>query len=246
MNDDLILYSLFGDNHVDSYSIPCSIVHRVLGYKKIEYDNNFVTLPKDDINFHDSIERLPILKTGNHFYDNIYTIIKFLERNEQENKIFPLDPEKYTQSQILTSWALNTLRAIFLNFSYKNETNYKNLHGRVVEIYNSTEHVETVERLKREMTSHYEFSFISTFTDKEIHTYYGDQIRNIQTYLENHGNLIDENIYLADIAVFTVMNQLINPILAESDIVRTDFRNVMEWMNRINNATKNKYTKFVA
>ncbi len=238
--NELILW--FGDSHVETISIRCFFICRLLSYCEVDFEVKWVKLPEEAKKLDVEAKLIPILNMGGKklTYPEIIEFCRVRINKLDKELLFP----DYSLVQTITfQWATTTLLGLYVNYVYTcdqtrqrffkdfkashSEINDKSLHQISQLMSQWVDHCASINIPKEEYDNHV-FQLLEHFDNQ----------------LKDHDFFFGNVISATDIAIFSFVFLICNPHIHKFKEKVRQSKNLFQWSKRMDHLTQHEYRKY--
>lgn len=236
-----ILYLWFGDQNVETISMRCFFIIRLLKLSGIEFDCKFLTLPNEAKKLNLESAKIPVLKYGDEFLNTKQMIDLCCQQMEEGD--FKIEVDTMDLDDLITfEWAQTNLLGTYVHYLYGDEECSKKFFKRINKIY-----PEYTEEFFHDISS-------VMLKWRDYNSGISHDMSKMDQYVRNllkkmNGHLADKHYWngysftLSDLAVFSFVFLISNPSIGKfkEDIKANKY--LVQWARRVDKLTSHDHSK---
>lgn len=241
--EELIFYSLPGDQFVESYDPRCIAVHRILNFKKFSYQLKIVSPPEEYQKFEKAIVAFPIIYYNRQIIHDAIDMIKVLSQLNPDRLIITESIEENPYQLILTQWAIDSMSLILNYFMFSSKKNWERFLDEMIRSGSNKKVIKVLSNEKEVATHYLQRTFLNRYDYQGVVNLFDEQLRMINSILTNKKYLTGDKITIADFSVFSTLHMLFHPYITEGRAFEGKYPYLESWAKKIDRETSGEFTK---
>lgn len=246
------LVNWLGAEDIESFNPQCSIINRILSYAKIDFENLFFQIHSSRENIVHKISSIPALIDGEKAISGYWQSEKHIFENFFITELIPSQTCQRAKNNLLHQWGMSQFYDTTLFYVYLREKNFSVFKEKVLKVgiergLNIGESNTSLDLLKDIIDQKIRGHQLYLLTPEDQDDYLFRQFDIIDYGLDKKNFLVRDNqISLADISLFCLVNRILLPEFDHSVIIRNKYYQIMKWMERVGKLTASKQNVFPA
>lgn len=236
------LYVWFPDSRLETVSIRCLFIMRLMRICKLDFDLSYVMLPKARIGeLEVEAKEIPLLKHNKKVLRS-HEIIQLCKESAKNNSVKITFEDKSFASRILFQWSTTNLLGLYVGLLYGD----KEIRQRVYSDYLKSDKSlkeEDLDAISNTMLGWSIHNSDISIEPDQIKEHVFELIDGFDNHLQKSKFWFGEEISICDIALFSFCYMLYNPqmIYFHNHILKK--QSLLNWMNRVDKLTRHDHSK---
>ena len=241
--DNLILYSMMGDDFVESYDPHCIFAHRVLSYKKIDYQNKVMYIPEEYKLLNESIIQFPLISYNKTLYHDAEDLLKLFGELTPGNSLITGTVEDDPLMFLLFQWGADSMGLMVQYLAMYVEENWNRYVSDIKKSAKSTFAISALKKEREYIVQHIKRSLLDRYDYQGVKDLMNKQLSLIETLLSQNTYISGSKINIADLLVFSQLHSLFHPYIPETNGLKSKYPKLINWALEIDDLSSGSHTK---
>ena len=241
----IILHQFSPMAGVDSGSPFCTKVHRALSFKGLDYTPRDVKGPGELKRLNPARLKVPVLEYDGEVILDSSAILAFLEQRHPTPPLLSDDALTLAHIRLVEDWADESLYWFAVYHRWAIEANFKNLANLIFDalpplvrwFVPGVVHRSVLRQLHGQGLGRLEVARVNEQLDAHL--------TMLDAFLAAHPFAAGDTLTAADLAVFGPLQAMRSPITPEAQEVVNGHPPVVDWLRRVDDATRGPHTAAV-
>ena len=239
---EIILYQYAGDTGVESASPFCVKVHRALALKGLTYEPKVVGNPSEMKRLNPGVLKVPVLGWDEELVQDSTRIMHFLDEKVPEPRLFPAEPQAHARTRLFEDWADEALYWFPVYLRWQVDSNYGPFAERAFGSMPIPLRWLLPKYIRRQVMSQLWGQGTGRLPIERVLSMFEDHLQMLENLLGNGNFLGGAHPDAADIAIFGPLRAMAVEVMPESAKVVHRFPTIVNWLDRVDNATTSDHT----
>jgi hypothetical protein len=234
-------YIWFPDSHLETISIRCLFLTRLLNYSKVDYNINYIKLPNQLSDLNIEAKEIPVLKCGEDTFTS-HKIIDLCKKSAKENERELIGEDRSLGSRILFQWATTNLLGIYVGLLYGDKAIRQRVYSDYLKTYPefSEKNLNLVSKTMLEWTQHNKDISINPVDQKEQVI---EILNGFDEHLKNSQFWFGDQLSTCDFALFAFVYMMYNSqMIYFHDLIKKK-ENLFNWLKKIDQLSRSEYSR---
>lgn len=237
----MTLFTLMGDKFVESFDEKSIMAHRILAFKKLEYENVVASVESLQKDIGKSVGAFPMIRQEGIILHDLYNLETFFKSHCPQISVQSFQGPFVIKH--IADWALDSLAKRARYYMLLEPDNWAKLKRYFMELYPGTVQMDAINNIRKVSSVVYKSSMFSRMDYTRKLDTLDQDLAMINTWASQNPFLAGEEITLADFAVFSVLHLLFHPYIEESSVFLEKYSQLNRWMVHIDKLSSNSFTK---
>ncbi|MBT3217606.1 MAG: glutathione S-transferase family protein [Proteobacteria bacterium] len=239
---EITLYQYAADLGVESASPFCVKVHRALVFKGLDYQVQVVGNPNEMKRLNPGVLKVPVLGWDDELVRDSTRILHFLDEKVPEPLLFPAEPQANARTRLMEDWADEAFYWFPVYMRWQVDSNYQPFAERAFGSMPIPLRWFLPKFIRRQVKGQLWGQGTGRLTIDRVLSMLEDHLQMLENLLGKNNFLGGEHPDAADIAIFGPLRAVAVDCIPESAKVIHQFPSIVNWLDRIDNATTGDHT----
>lgn len=235
------LYVWFSDSHVETISIRCLFIMRLLNYTQVKYKPKYVLLPHHEKSLEKEAREIPLLKYEGEIFDKVKIIQLCKECSILRGVPLTFEDDSLP-SRILFEWSTTNLLGLYVDLLYGDTKIRDKVYNDYLSIYKdlTRSDLKKVSESMLQWSIHNRDISCEVSANKEL---IFEILDGLDLHLEGKTYWFGETPSICDFSLFAFVYMLYNVQMIYFHSYILEKPNLLSWLKNMDKISRNDFSK---